>query len=181
MLWLTLFLILLFLLFQKLIMGSFSSSIWLDLAIFSNSGKELIIFYMIVVVQLLSHVRLFATSWIVQCYALLSSTISWSLPKFMSIELVMLSNHLIFCHPFFFCFQFFPASESFPESQLSVSGSQSTGASSFSIRPSSEYSGLISFRIDWFDFLEVQGTLKGLLQHCSSKASIFQLSVCFMV
>ena len=133
------------------------------------------------VVQLLSHVRLFATSWIVQCYALLSSTISWSLPKFMSIELVMLSNHLIFCHPFFFCFQFFPASESFPESQLSVSGSQSTGASSFSIRPSREYSGLISFRIDWFDFLEVQGTLKGLLQHCSSKASIFQLSVCFMV
>ena len=99
MLWLTLFLILLFLLFQKLIMGSFSSSIWLDLAIFNNSGKDLIIFYMIVVVQLLSHVWLFATPWTAEHQALLPFTISWNLLKLVFTESVMLSDHLTLCLP----------------------------------------------------------------------------------
>ena len=123
-----------------------------------------------------SHVRLFAASWIVQHYALLSSTISWSLPKFVSIESVVLSNHLIFCHPFSFCFQSFPASES-----VFYIRWPKYWSFSFSISPSNELSGLISFKIDWFDLLAVQGTLKSFLQHYSSKASIFQHSAFFMV
>ena len=80
----------------------------------------------------------------------------------------MLSNHLIFCLPFSFCLQSFPASESSPGSQLFASGGQSIGASTFSSSPSNEYSGLISFRTNWFDLLAVQGTLKSLLAHFSS-------------
>ena len=85
----------------------------------------------------------------------------------------MLSNHLVFCCPFFSCPQSFPASGSFPTSQPKYW--------SFSISPSNEYSGLISFRIDWFDVLAVKGTLKNLLHHHSSKASILQCSAFFMV
>ena len=101
--------------------------------------------------------------------------------KLMFIESVMPSNHLILCHRFYSRLQSFPASGSFPMSQLCASGGQSTGASaSASILPN-EYSGLISFRIDWFD-LAVRGTLKRLLQqHHSSKASILQHSAFFMV
>ena len=84
---------------------------------------------MVLVVQLLSHMQLFATPWTASHQAPLSSSISCSLLKFMSFESVMLSNHLIFSHPFSFCLQSFPASESFPMSQLFTSGSQSTGAS----------------------------------------------------
>ena len=85
--------------------------------------------------------------------------------------------------PFSFCLQSFPPSGSFPVSQLYASGGQSTGHLSFSlsISPSNEYSGLISFRMDWFDLLTVQGTLKSLLQHHSSKASVLQCSAFFMV
>ena len=82
---------------------------------------------------------------------------------------------------FSFCLQSFPDSGSVPVSWLFTSGGQSIGASAFSISPSNEYSGLISFRIDWFDLLAVQGTPKSLLQHYSSKASIFQHSDFFMV
>ena len=89
----------------------------------------------------------------------------------------MLSNHLIFCLPFSFCLQSFPASESSPGSQLFASGGQSIGASTFSSSPSNEYSGLISFRTNWFDLLAVQGTLKSLLQHHSSRVSVLQCSV----
>ena len=120
--------------------------------------------YEIIVVQSPRHVRLLATPWTVACQAPLSSTISWSLLKFISIELLMLSNHLILCRPLSFCH---PASGSFPMPKYR--------SFSFSISPSNKYSGLISFRIDWFDLLAVQGTLKSLLQHHSSKASIVRL------
>ena len=129
------------------------------------------------IVQLLSCVQLFETPCTTTYQAPLSSTVSQSLLKFISIESVMLSNHLIFCLPFSFCLQSFPASESSPVSQLFASGSQSTGASTFSSSPSNEYSGLISFRTDWFDFLAVQGILKSLLQHHNSRASVLQCSV----
>ena len=93
------------------------------------------------------------------------------------------------CHPtilssallFSFCLQTFPASGSFPMSWLFTSGGQSIKSFSFSISPSNEYSGLTSFRIDWFDLLAIQGTLKSLLQHHSLKASILQHSIFFMV
>ena len=99
----------------------------------------------------------------------LSFTMSWNLQKLMSIESRMPSNHLILCCPFSSCPQSFPAAGSFPMSQHFTSDQ----SFSFIISPSSEYSGLISFRIDWFD-LAVQGTLKSLLQHHSLKASVFQ-------
>ena len=98
----------------------------------------------------------------------------------MSIESVMPSSHLILCHPLLLP-PFLPASESFPMSQFFNSGGQSIWSFSFSISPSNEYSGLISFRMDWFDLLAVQGTLKSLLQHHSSKATILWHSAFFMV
>ena len=101
--------------------------------------------------------------------------------KFMSIELVMPSNHLTFVVFISSCLQSFPASGSFPISQFFASGGQSIGVFSFSISPSNKYSGPISFRIDWLDLLAVQGTLKSLLQHHSSKASILRHSVFFIV
>ena len=115
---------------------------------------------------------LFAAWWTAAHQASLCLSISRSLPKFMSIESVMPSNRLILCHPFSSCPQSFPGLGSFPVSQLFASGGQSICSFSFSISPSSEYSGLISFRIDWFDLFGVQGTLKSLLQHHSLKASI---------
>ena len=93
----------------------------------------------------------------------------------------MPSNHLILCHPFSSCPQSSPASGSFPVSQLFTSGGQRIGSFSFSISPSNEHSGLISFRTDWFDLLAVQGTLKSLLQHHNSKVSILWHSAFFMV
>ena len=102
----------------------------------------------------------------------LSFTISWSLLKLMSVESVMPSNHLIFCCPLSSCLQSFPASGSFLMSQLFTSGGPKYWSFSFSISPSSEYSGLIYFRIDWVDLLAVQGTLSSLLQHHNLKASL---------
>ena len=98
----------------------------------------------------------------------------------MSIESVMPSNHLILCRPFSSRLQSFPASRSLPMSQLFTSGSQ-YWSFSFSISPSNGHSGLISFRIDWFDLLAVQGTLKSFLQHHSLKASFLQCSAFLMV
>ena len=95
-------------------------------------------------------------------------------------ESVMPSSHLILCHPLLLPLQSFPASGSFPVSQFFTSGGQSIGVC-FSISPSKEYSGLISFRIDWFDLLAVQRTLKSLLQRHSSKAPILQHSAFFIV
>ena len=121
---------------------------------------------LVVVVQSLSRVWLFATPWTEACQSSLSFTISWSLHKLMSIELVMPSNHLILCHPFLLLPSIFPSIRVFcNESALHIRWPK-YGSFSFSISPSSEYSGLISFRIDWLD-LAVQGTfqnLKGMLE-----------------
>ena len=112
--------------------------------------------------QSVSHVSLFVTPRAAARQASLSVTNSWSLLKFMFIELVMPSNHLILCVPFSSCLQSFPASGSILMSQFFTSG-QSIGNFTFSISPSNEYSGLISFRFNWFDLLAVQGNLKSLL------------------
>ena len=119
---------------------------------------------------LLSCVRLFETPWTAACQASLSITNSWSLLRLVSIKLVMPSNHLIFCRPLPLLPSIFSSIRVFSnESVLRISWLKYW---SFSIGPSNEHSGLISFRIDWLDFLAVQGTLKSLLQHHSSKASI---------
>ena len=103
-------------------------------------------------------------------------------PKPMSIESVMPSNHLILCHPLLLQLSIFPSIRVFSnESALRISRWPKYWSFSFSISPSNEYSGLISFTIDWFDFLAVQGTLKSLLQHHSSKVSILQCSAFFTV
>ena len=121
--------------------------------------------------------QLFTTPWTAACQtASLSITNSQSLLKLMSIESVMPSNHLILVIPFFSCLQSFPASGSFPMSHFFTSGDQSIGSFSFSISPSNEHPRLISFSIDWLDLLAVQGTLKHLLQHHSSKATSLQCS-----
>ena len=120
-------------------------------------------------VQLLSHVQLFATPWTAAHQASQSITSSRSLPKLMSIELVMPSKHLILYPPLLLLPSVFPGIRVFSdESALLIRWPKYW--SIFSISPSNEYSGLISFRMDWFDLLAVQGTLKSLLQHHSSKA-----------
>ena len=128
-------------------------------------------------VQSLSRVQLFVTPRITACQASLSITDSQSLLKLMSFELVMPSNHLILCRPLLLPPGIFPSIRIFSnESVLCIRGPKSWSFS-FSISPSNEYSGLISFRMDWLNFLVVQGTLKSLLQHHSSKASILRHSV----
>ena len=121
------------------------------------------------------------TPWTAVHQASLSITNSQSLLKLMSIKSVMPSNRLILCRPFSSYLQSFPASQSFSMSQFFASGGQSIGIFSFSISPSYEYSGLISFRMDCLDLLAVQGTLKSLLQHHSSKASVLRRSAFFIV
>ena len=129
-----------------------------------------------VAVQSLSHVRLFATPWTAAHQASLSFTISQSLLKLISIESVMPSNYLIFYHPLLLLPSIFPSIRIF-YSELALCVRWPTYWSfSFRISPSSESSGLISFRIDCFDLLAVQGTLKSLLQHHSSKAPILWCS-----
>ena len=129
-----------------------------------------------VVVQSLSCVQLFATPWTAANQASLSF-ISWSLLKLMSIESVIPSNHVILCHPFLLLPSIFPNIRVF--SIESVLYKPRYWSFSFSNSTFNEYSGLISFRIDWFDLLAVQWTLKSLLQHHSSKASILQCSAFF--
>ena len=106
---------------------------------------------------------------------------SWSLLKLMSIESVMPSNHLIFCRPLLFPPSIFPSIRSFSNESVLRIRWPKYWSFSFSISPSNEYSELISFRIDWFDLLAVQGTLKSLLQHHSLKASILHCSAFFIV
>ena len=121
------------------------------------------------------------TPWTVACQAPLSSTVSWNLLKFMSFESVMPSNHLILCHPLLLLPSILPSIRVFSsESTLCIRWPK-YWSFSFSISPSNEYSGLISFRIVWFDLLAVQWILKSLLQHHSSKASILQCSAFFIV
>ena len=132
-------------------------------------------------VQLLSHVRLFATLWTAACQASLSITDFQSLLKLMSIESVMPSNHLILCCPLLLLPSIFPTIRVFSDESVLHIRWPKYWSFNISISPSSEYSGLISFRIDWLDLLAVQGTLKSLLQHHSSKASILQRSAFFIV
>ena len=132
-------------------------------------------------VHSLSRVWHFATAWTVAQQASLSINNSWSLLKLMSIESVMPSNHLILCCPLLLLPSIFPSIRVFPnESVIHISWPK-YWSFSFSISSSKEYSGLISFRIDWFDLLAVQGTLKSLLQHHSLKASILWCRAFFMV
>ena len=132
-------------------------------------------------VQSLSHVRLFATPWVAARQASLSITNSWSSPKLMCIESVMPSSHLILCHPLYLLPPIPPS--------IMVFSSESTlhmrwpkyWSFSLSISPSNELPGLVSFRMDWLDLLAIQGTIKSLFQHHSSKASILQRSAFFTV
>ena len=143
-----------------------------------HPGRILAFRPVFVVVESLSHVQLFATLWTAARQASLSFTISWSLFKLMSIELVSPSSHLIFCHPLLLQPSIFPNIRVFSnELALRIRWPKSW---SFSIRPSNEYSGLISFRIEWFALLAVQGNLKNLLQHHSSKASVLRHSAFFI-
>ena len=130
-------------------------------------------------VQLLSYVRLFATPWTAACQASLSITNSWRLLKLMSITLVI--NHLILCRPLLLPPSIFPSTRVFSNESLLFIRWPKCWSFSFSISPSNEYSSLISLRIYWFDLLAVQGTLKSLLQHHSSKASILWRSAFFIV
>ena len=128
---------------------------------------------------MLCHAQLFVTAWTVACQDSLSITNSWSLFKLTSIELLMPSNHLILCCPLLLLPSIFPSIRVFSnESVLHIRWPKYW---SFSISPSNECSGLISFRMDWLDLLAIQGTLKSLLQHHGSKASILQCSAFFIV
>ena len=132
-------------------------------------------------VQSLSHVWLFATPWTSARQVSLSITDSWSLLKLMSIELVITTNHLILCHPLLLPHSIFPSFRVFSnESALCIRWPK-YWSFSFGISPPNEYSGLISFMIDWLDLLAVQGALKSLLQHHSSKASVLWCSVLFII
>ena len=132
-------------------------------------------------VQSLSRVQLFATPWTAAPQASLSITTSKGLPKLMSIESVMPSNHLILCHPLLLLPLIIPSIRVFSNESALLIGWPKYWSFSFSISPSNEHSGLISSRIDWFYLLAVQGTLKSLLQHNSSKALILRCSTFFMV
>ena len=138
------------------------------------------IYIYVVVVQSLSHVQLSLTSWTVACQAPLFSAISQSLLEFRSIKLLMPSNHLILCHPLLLWPSNFPSIRVF-SNELAVCIRWPNWSFSFNISPSNEYSGLTSFRINGFDLLAVQGTLKSLLQQHDLKASVLQCSAFFMV
>jgi len=131
--------------------------------------------------QLLSRVQLFVTPWMAACQASLSITNSQSLLKVMSIELVMPSNYLILCCPLLLLPSIFPSIRIFSNESVLCIRWPKYWSFSFSISPSNEYSRLIFFRIDWLDLLAVQGTLKSLLQHASSKGSILRYSAFFIV
>ena len=132
-------------------------------------------------VQSLSHVWLFVTAWTAASQASLSINNSQSLIKLMFIELVMPSNHLILCHPLLLLPAIFPSIRVFSNESVFRIRRPKYWSFSFSISPSNEYSELISFRMDWLDLLSLQGTLKSLFQHHSSKASILHHSAFFMI
>ena len=128
-------------------------------------------------VQCFSCVRLFVIPWTAEHQASLSTTNSWSLLKLKSIESVMPSNQFILCSPLLFLPSIFPSNKIFSNESVLCTRWPKYWGFSFSISLSDEYSGLISFRNDWFDLLAVQGTLKTLLQYHSLKASLLQLSL----
>ena len=126
-------------------------------------------------VQSLTHVQLFVTPWTGARQASLSITNSWSLLKLMSIESVMPSNHLILCHPLLLLPSIFASTRVFSNVSVLCTRWSKYWSFSFSISPSNEYSGLISFRTDWFDLLAVQRTFNSLVQHHSSKHQFFSI------
>ena len=132
-------------------------------------------------VQSLSRVWLFVTPWTAARQASMSITNSQSLLKLLCIELVMPSNHLTLCRPLLLLPSIFPSIRVFSNELVLCIRWPKYWSFSFSISPSNEYSGLISFRMDWLDLFAVQGTLKSLLQHHSSKASVLRRSAFFMV
>ena len=132
-------------------------------------------------IQSLNHVQLFVTPWTAARQASLSITNSWSLLKLMSIESVMPSNHLILCRPLLLPPSIFPNIRVFSNEPVLCIRWPKYWSFSFNSSPSSEHSGLISFRMDWLDLFAVQGTLKSLLQHHSSKASIIRYSAFIIV
>ena len=132
-------------------------------------------------VQSLRHIQIFETPWSAAHQASLPITNSQSLLKLMSIESVMPSNHLILCRPLLLPPSIFPSIRVFSNESVLCIRWPKYRSFSFSISPSSEYSGLTSFKIDWFDLLAVQGTLKSLLQHHNSKVSILRCSAFFIV
>ena len=142
---------------------------------YANIGAEFAL------VQLLSRVQLFVTPWTAARQASLSITNSRSLLKLMSIKSVMPSNHLILCRPLVLPPSIFPSIRVFSNESILHIRWPKYWSFSFSISPSNEYSGLISFRMDWLDLLAIQGTLESLLQHHSSKASIPHCSSFFIV
>ena len=142
--------------------------------------EHLHISYSVSSVQLLSCVWLFATPW-TAAWVSLSITNCWSLPKPMSIESVMPSNHLILCRPLLLLSSIPPSIRVFSNESVLPIRWPKYWSFSFSINPSNEHSGLISFRMDWLDLFAVQGTLKSLLQHHSSKVSILWHSAFFIV
>ena len=129
----------------------------------------------------LSRVKLFVTSWTAAHQASLYITNSWNLPKRIAIKLMMPPNHLILRHPLLLPLSIFPSIRVFPNESVLHIRWPKYWRFRFSISPCNEYSGLISFRINWLDLLAVQGTLKSLFQHHSSKASIPWCSAFFMV
>ena len=133
-----------------------------------------------VVAQLLSHVQFFATSWTAACQASLSFATSQSLLKLMSAESVMPSNHIILCYPLLLLSSIFPSLKVFSNASTLCIRWLKYWSFSFSISPSNEYSGSISFRIDCFDLLAVQGTLKDLLQHQFQSINSLALSLLYV-
>ena len=143
--------------------------------------KEKILQTIITSVQLLSHVQLFVTPWTAAHQASRSITNSQSLLKLRSVESVVPSNHLILCRPLLLQPSIFPRIRVFSNESVLPFRWPKYWSFSFSIRPSDKYSGPISFRIDWFEFYAIQGTLKSLLQHQHLKASVLKHSAFFMV
>ena len=127
------------------------------------------------------HIQLFMSPWIAAQQASLFLTISWSLPKFMSIAFMMPSNHPTLCHPLILLSSIFSSIRVFSNKSVLPIRWPKNWSFSFSVGPFNEYSGLISFRIDWFDLLAVQGTLNSLLQDHNLKSLILQHSAFFMI
>ena len=142
--------------------------------------SHIVVFVQFSSVQSLNRVRLFVTPWTAARQASPPTTNPWSSLRLMSIESVMPSNHLIFCHPLLLLPSIFPSIRVFSNESVLHIRWPKYWSFSFNISPSNEHSGLISFRMDWLDLLAVQGTLKSLLQHHSSRASIFQHSAFYI-
>ena len=153
--------------------------IMLEVQSASQSGSSSPLSGLVILLLLFSRVQLFATPWTAAHQASLSFTISWSLLKLMSIESVMPFNHLSLCHPLLLSPSIFPSIRVFSNESVLRIRWLKYWSFSFNISPFSEYSGLISFRIDWFDHFAIQGTLKSLLQHHSSKTSILLSQLSF--